>query len=158
MWLYTDLPQAFKGEPFSSVFSTDGTLISASAAPHCLSLNLPWPVQCLHMLLLDVIIKKNKLILLFYFDINSFKPGCACSESISVSYAHVYIISNPTAGDWGAGSKERHIPTCIRFGTHSGSTDTGASIKHKPQPPAALMTPQPALARRRLSRAPRRWH
>ena len=27
--------QALKGEPSSSVFSTDGTLISASAAPHC---------------------------------------------------------------------------------------------------------------------------
>ena len=27
--------QALKGEPLSSVFSSDGTLISASAAPHC---------------------------------------------------------------------------------------------------------------------------
>ena len=32
---YTDLLQALLGEPLSSVFSTDGTLISASAAPHC---------------------------------------------------------------------------------------------------------------------------
>ena len=32
---YTDLLQALKGEPLSSVFSSDGTLISASAAPHC---------------------------------------------------------------------------------------------------------------------------
>ena len=35
MWLCTDLLQALKGEPLSSVFSTDGTLISASSAPHC---------------------------------------------------------------------------------------------------------------------------
>ena len=35
MWLYTDLLQALKGERLSSVFSPDGTLISASAAPHC---------------------------------------------------------------------------------------------------------------------------
>ena len=35
VWLYTDLPQALKGEPFRSVFSTDWTLISVSAAPHC---------------------------------------------------------------------------------------------------------------------------
>ena len=35
VWLYTDLPQALKGERLSSVFSSDGTLISASAAPHC---------------------------------------------------------------------------------------------------------------------------
>ena len=34
-WLYTDLLQAMKGERLSSVFSPDGTLISASAAPHC---------------------------------------------------------------------------------------------------------------------------
>ena len=33
--LYTDLLQALKGEGLSSVFSPDGTLISASAAPHC---------------------------------------------------------------------------------------------------------------------------
>ena len=33
--LYTDLLQALKGERLSSVFSPDGTLISASAAPHC---------------------------------------------------------------------------------------------------------------------------
>ena len=32
---YTDLLQALKGERLSSVFSPDGTLISASAAPHC---------------------------------------------------------------------------------------------------------------------------
>ena len=32
---YTDLLQALKGEPLSFVFSSDGTLISASAAPHC---------------------------------------------------------------------------------------------------------------------------
>ena len=30
-----DLLQALKGECLSSVFSQDGTLISASAAPHC---------------------------------------------------------------------------------------------------------------------------
>ena len=36
---YTDLPQALKGKPSSSVFSTDGTLISASAAPHCGGVN-----------------------------------------------------------------------------------------------------------------------
>ena len=35
VWLYTDLLQALKGERVSSVFSTDGTLISVSAAPHC---------------------------------------------------------------------------------------------------------------------------
>ena len=35
MWQYTDLLQVLKGEPSSSVFSTDETLISASAAPHC---------------------------------------------------------------------------------------------------------------------------
>ena len=35
VWLYTDLLQALKGERFSTVFSPDGTLISASAAPHC---------------------------------------------------------------------------------------------------------------------------
>ena len=35
MWLYTDLLQALKGELLSSVLSTDETLISASAAPHC---------------------------------------------------------------------------------------------------------------------------
>ena len=35
MWLYTDLLQALKGECLSSVFSPDGTLISASTAPHC---------------------------------------------------------------------------------------------------------------------------
>ena len=29
------LLQALKGEPLSSVFSPDGALISASAAPHC---------------------------------------------------------------------------------------------------------------------------
>ena len=29
------LLQILMGEPLSSVFSTDGTLISASAAPHC---------------------------------------------------------------------------------------------------------------------------
>ena len=34
-WLYTDLPQVLKGEPSSSVFSTDGTIISTSAAPQC---------------------------------------------------------------------------------------------------------------------------
>ena len=31
---YTDLLQVLKGEPLSSVFSSDGTLFSASAAPH----------------------------------------------------------------------------------------------------------------------------
>ena len=31
----TDLLQALKGDRLSSVFSPDGTLISASAAPHC---------------------------------------------------------------------------------------------------------------------------
>ena len=34
MWLYTDLLQALKGKLLGYVFSTDGTLISASAAPH----------------------------------------------------------------------------------------------------------------------------
>ena len=35
VWLYTDPLQTLKEERLSSVFSTDGTLISASAAPHC---------------------------------------------------------------------------------------------------------------------------
>ena len=35
VWLYTDLLQALKVERLSFVFSPDGTLISASAAPHC---------------------------------------------------------------------------------------------------------------------------
>ena len=35
VWLHTDLLQALKGERSSSVFSPDGTLISASAALHC---------------------------------------------------------------------------------------------------------------------------
>ena len=35
VWLYTDLLQALKGEHLNSVFSPDGTLISASAARHC---------------------------------------------------------------------------------------------------------------------------
>ena len=35
VWLYTDLLQALKGERLSSVFSPDGTLISASTAPYC---------------------------------------------------------------------------------------------------------------------------
>ena len=35
VWLYTDLLQALKGEPLSSVFSTDGTWLSAFAALHC---------------------------------------------------------------------------------------------------------------------------
>ena len=35
MAIYTDLLQALKGERLSSVFSPDGTLISASAAPQC---------------------------------------------------------------------------------------------------------------------------
>ena len=35
VWPYTDLLQTLKGERLSSVFSPDGTLISASAAPHC---------------------------------------------------------------------------------------------------------------------------
>ena len=35
MHVYTDLLQAIKGERLSSVFSPDGTLISASAATHC---------------------------------------------------------------------------------------------------------------------------
>ena len=34
-WLYSDLPQALKGELWSSGFYTDESLISASAAPHC---------------------------------------------------------------------------------------------------------------------------
>ena len=34
-----DLLQALKGEPLSSVFSTDEILISASAAPHCGAFN-----------------------------------------------------------------------------------------------------------------------
>ena len=33
--IYTDLLQASKGERLGCVFSTDGTLISVSAAPHC---------------------------------------------------------------------------------------------------------------------------
>ena len=33
VWLYTDLLQALKGERLNCVFSPDGTLISASAAP-----------------------------------------------------------------------------------------------------------------------------
>ena len=33
--LHTDLLQALNGEHLSSVISTDGTLISASAASHC---------------------------------------------------------------------------------------------------------------------------
>ena len=32
---YTNLLQALKGEHLSSVFSSDGTLISVSAAPNC---------------------------------------------------------------------------------------------------------------------------
>ena len=32
---YTDLLQALRGERLSAAFSLDGTLISASAAPHC---------------------------------------------------------------------------------------------------------------------------
>ena len=35
VWLYTDLLQALKGERLSCVFSLEGTLIFASAAPHC---------------------------------------------------------------------------------------------------------------------------
>ena len=35
MWLYTDLLQTLNGKPLSSVFSTDGTLTSASGASHC---------------------------------------------------------------------------------------------------------------------------
>ena len=35
MYCYLDPLQASKGEPLSSLFSTNGTLISASAAPHC---------------------------------------------------------------------------------------------------------------------------
>ena len=35
MDICTDLLKALKGEHLSSVFSPDGTLISASAAPHC---------------------------------------------------------------------------------------------------------------------------
>ena len=34
VWLDADLHQALKGESLSSVFSTNVTLISASAAPH----------------------------------------------------------------------------------------------------------------------------
>ena len=34
-WLYAHLLEALKGESLSSGFSTDGSLISASAAPHC---------------------------------------------------------------------------------------------------------------------------
>ena len=34
MWLYTDLLQALKRERSSSVLSPDGTLMSASVAPH----------------------------------------------------------------------------------------------------------------------------
>ena len=35
VWLYTEILYALKGERLTSVFSPDGTLISASAAPHC---------------------------------------------------------------------------------------------------------------------------
>ena len=35
MAIYMDLLRAKKGEPLSSEFSTDGSLISASAVPHC---------------------------------------------------------------------------------------------------------------------------
>ena len=35
VWLYNDLLLPLKEEPLSSVLLTDGTLISASAAPHC---------------------------------------------------------------------------------------------------------------------------
>ena len=39
IWLYTDVPQALKREqkrePSRTMFSLDGTLISAPAAPHC---------------------------------------------------------------------------------------------------------------------------
>ena len=35
VWLYPDQLLALKGEPLNSVFSTDGTFIPASAAPHC---------------------------------------------------------------------------------------------------------------------------
>ena len=35
VWLYIDLLKTSKEEPFSSVFSTDGTLISAFTAPYC---------------------------------------------------------------------------------------------------------------------------
>ena len=34
-WQCTDRLQALKGKPLSSMFSTDGTLISAYAAPYC---------------------------------------------------------------------------------------------------------------------------
>ena len=34
-WLYSDLLQTLKGEPLSSGFSTDMSLISAFALPHC---------------------------------------------------------------------------------------------------------------------------
>ena len=34
LFLYTDLLQALKGERLSSVFSSDGAVISASTAPH----------------------------------------------------------------------------------------------------------------------------
>ena len=40
MYGYTDLLQALKGEHLSSVFSPDGTLISASAPPHCGDANM----------------------------------------------------------------------------------------------------------------------
>ncbi|WP_419612110.1 hypothetical protein, partial [Thiolapillus sp.] len=41
----TDLLQALKEERLSSVFSPDGTLISASAAPHCgvMACDMPEP-------------------------------------------------------------------------------------------------------------------
>ena len=35
VWLHIDLIHALKREPLSSVFSTDGHLISVSAAPYC---------------------------------------------------------------------------------------------------------------------------
>ena len=42
MYGYTALLQILKGERLSSVFSPDGILISASAAPHCGAGNEVW--------------------------------------------------------------------------------------------------------------------
>ena len=42
MYGYTALLQTLKGERLSSVFSPDGTLISASAAPHCGDAKQTW--------------------------------------------------------------------------------------------------------------------
>ena len=61
MWLYTDLLQAIKGERLSCVFSPDGTLISASAAPHCGGsvLMMMMMVMIMIMVLMEVLLTVN---------------------------------------------------------------------------------------------------